>query len=127
MVLFGVAVMPDKATTITGMVCTTVLLFCFSMWPTPYRYEKLSESYSSGKKIEAIYRINRLTGHCIAVRVGVKKDPVDGRGDPNYPPWPSVDPEKSRQEVSLPGIDPEVLKSAEQALLWDAERNRRGE
>jgi hypothetical protein len=47
---------------VVAMVCGTVLLFGFFIWPTPYRYEKVSRPWYTGPKQE-VYRINRFTGH----------------------------------------------------------------
>lgn len=53
----------DRNTAIVTSVvvaCTTTLgIF---LWPTPYRYEKVSRLWYSGTK-QVVYRVNRFTGH----------------------------------------------------------------
>ena len=59
---------------ITGIVCATVLVFGVFLWPTPYRYEKISLPPGTGvksldglKHAEVVYRINRFTGNSVMV------------------------------------------------------------
>ena len=54
----------DRSHTIVIVIlslCVTVLAWGFFIWPTPYRYEKVSRPWYSGTKQE-VYRINRFTG-----------------------------------------------------------------
>ena len=43
-------------------VCIAVLLWGVFIWPTLYRYEKVSQPWHEGTK-QVVYRINRFTGH----------------------------------------------------------------
>lgn len=51
---------PKPLTTL--IICITALLWGFFLWPTPYRYEKVSRPWFQASK-DVIYRINRFTGH----------------------------------------------------------------
>ena len=55
----------DKHITIvivTSVVCVTALIWGIFIWPTPYRFEKVTRPWYTGTK-EEIYRINRFTGY----------------------------------------------------------------
>ena len=52
----------------TGMVCATVVLFGFFLWPTPYRYEVMITRGVHGDQYGRVYRINRFTGNTITVK-----------------------------------------------------------
>lgn len=60
---------------VTTIVCLTVLLWGFFIWPTPYRYEKVTRVWYGGTKQE-VYRINRFTGRAKKV-----VDPAPARSD----------------------------------------------
>ena len=51
-----------KPIIITAMICFTVLFWGIFIWPTPYKYEKISRPWYSGTKQE-VYRITRFTGY----------------------------------------------------------------
>lgn len=56
--------MTDRAkVTVTVAVCATVLAWGLFVWPTPYRYEKVTRPFHNGQHFEEVYRVNRLTGH----------------------------------------------------------------
>jgi hypothetical protein len=44
------------------LICITVLVFGFFIWPTPYRYEKISRLLRGGATEQEVYRIHRFTG-----------------------------------------------------------------
>ena len=46
----------------TTIVCATAIIWGVFIWPTPYKYEKVTRPWYSGTKQE-VYRINRFTGH----------------------------------------------------------------
>jgi len=55
----------DRNTAIVSSVvvaCITLLLWGIFIWPTPYRYEKVSRLWYNGTK-QVVYRVNRFTGH----------------------------------------------------------------
>ena len=54
------------------LIFVAAILFGIFIWPTPYRYEKLHNSYPSldggSSGYDTIYRVNRLTGEAKVVR-----------------------------------------------------------
>jgi hypothetical protein len=59
---------------VVAIVCGTVLLFGFFIWPTPYRYEKVGRPYYILGQVstkQEVYRINRFTGRAEKVVVPI--------------------------------------------------------
>ena len=48
---------------VAAMICATVLFCAVFIWPTPYRYEKVTKSVTADYSVQKVYRINRFTGH----------------------------------------------------------------
>lgn len=47
---------------IAAMVCATALGWGFFIWPTPYRYEKVTRPLHNGQSFDEVYQVNRFTG-----------------------------------------------------------------
>jgi hypothetical protein len=49
---------------VTLIICTTVLIWGFLLWPTPFQYEKVKWGPA-----ERLYEINRITGTIREIKV----------------------------------------------------------
>jgi hypothetical protein len=53
-----------------AMVCATILVVAFFVWPTPYYYETVRRPYFSQSGVthtEEVYRVHRVTGDATKV------------------------------------------------------------
>ena len=60
---------PRTRVIVTAIICVTALVWGVFIWPTPYRYEKVTRPfYDINHTIQEVYRINRFTGYSEVVK-----------------------------------------------------------
>lgn len=63
---------------VVALVCVTILLWGFFIWPTPYLYEKVTRPYYGGGRDgnkQEVWRINRFTGRAEKVVDPIPSNP----------------------------------------------------